>query len=283
MNTKIVLALLILALASMACGFSVDIPKHPTPGPSTTDTITVAGRGSGETRLSIEFGAGKLSLSPGTGDELVTGTATYNIPDLKPEVTENGNDVLIKQGNYQFDTLPSLEGVKSEWDLKLGTTPMDLTIKGGALDGTYEFGGLSLTALTVKDGAASVNLSFSSPNQSEMSMLRYETGASNVKLTGLANANFNTLMFQSGAGDYTLDFTGDLQRDATITISSGLSNVILVIPENVNANLTLESGLTNVNTVAGWSKNGNLYTQQGAGSTLTFLIKMGAGNITVTH
>ena len=45
-----------------------------------------------------------------------------------------------------------------------------------------------------------------------MSILRYETGASTVKLNGLANANFGTLIFSGGAGDYTLDFSGDLQR-----------------------------------------------------------------------
>ena len=282
MNYKIVSAILILALASLACGFTIDIPKRPTPGPATTDEIMVAVPDADETRLAIAFGAGKLSLSPGAQDGLVEGTATYNISDLKPQITEEGGDVRIQQGDYSFDGLPSFEGVRNEWDLKLGDVPMDLTIEAGAYDATYELGGLSLTGLTVKDGAAEVTLSFSSPNQTEMSMLRYETGASNVELRGLSNANFNTLVFQSGAGDYTLDFSGELQQDATVTISSGLSNVILVVPENMNATITIESGMTNVNTVAGWAKNDNLYTHQGEGPTLTFLIKMGAGNITVT-
>ncbi|MEW6402519.1 MAG: toast rack family protein [Chloroflexota bacterium] len=282
MNHKIVAVILILALASMACGFTVDIPRRPTPGPEVTDEITVAAPGSDGTRLTIEFGAGELNLSAGEGDDLVTGTATYNISDLKPEISEEDGDVLIQQGDYEFDGLPPFEGIKNVWNLKLGNIPMDLTIKAGAYDATYELGGLSLTGLTVKDGAADVSLSFTSPNQTEMSVLRYETGASNVKLTGLANANFNTLIFQSGAGDYTLDFSGELQRDATVTISSGLSNVILVVPENVNATITMESGITNVNTVGGWSQDGDIYTQKGDGPTLTFLIKMGAGNLTVT-
>ncbi|MBI5839991.1 MAG: hypothetical protein HZB19_07790 [Chloroflexi bacterium] len=282
MNYKILSAILILALASMACGFTIDIPKRATPGPDITDDITVAVPGSGETRLSIAFGAGQLKLSPGEGDDLVSGTATYNIKDFKPEITEKDGEVRIRQGNYELKGIPSFDKVKNEWDLKLGNTPMDLTIEAGAYEAEYEFGGLSLTGLTVKDGAADVNLSFSSPNESEMSVLRYETGASNVKLEGLANANFNTLVFQSGAGDYTLDFTGELQRDATITISSGFSNIILVIPQNVNANVTMESGMTNVSTGSGWSQNGGLYAQEGEGPTLTFLIKMGAGNITMT-
>jgi hypothetical protein len=282
MNYKILSAILILALASMACGFTIDIPRRPTPGPEITEEITIAASGADETRLTISFGAGTLKLSPGADDQLVSGTATYNIEDLKPVVTEENGEVRIRQGNYEFTELPSFDGIKNDWDLQLGSAPMDLAIEAGAYDATYEFGGLSLASLTVKDGAADVNLSFDAPNESEMSVLRYETGASNVELKGLANANFNTLVFQGGAGDFTLDFSGELQRDATITINSGFSNIILSIPENVDANVTMESGLTNVSTGSSWDKQGNLYTQSGDGPTLTFVVEMGAGNITLT-
>jgi hypothetical protein len=282
MNLKILSAILILALASMACGFTIDLPRRATPGPEITDEITVVAPGADETRLTIKFGAGTLKLSPGADDQLVSGTATYNIEDLKPVITEENGSVEIRQGDYELKQLPSFNGIKNDWDLQLGNTPMDLTVEAGAYDATYEFGGLSLTGLTVKDGAANVNLSFSSPNESEMSVLRYETGASNVELKGLANANFNTLTFQGGAGDYTLDFSGELQRDATVTIGSGFSNIILVIPENVKANVTMESGLTNVSAGSSWDRRGDLYTQAGDGPTLTFVIEMGAGNITLT-
>ncbi len=63
------------------------------------------------------------------------------------------------------------------------------------------------------------------------------------------------MIFDSGAGDYTLDFSGTLKHDATITVSSGLSNIILVIPQNVNANVTTESGLANINAGSGWTSN----------------------------
>jgi hypothetical protein len=134
----------------------------------------------------------------------------------------------------------------------------------------------------VKDGAAHVDLNFSQPNKADMSLFRYETGASNVKLTGLANANFNSMTFSSGAGDYTLDFTGTLKRDATVTVSSGLSNLIVVVPTGVNAQVTVEGGLANVSAGSGWSQNGNIYSQAGSGPTLTFIIKTGAGNLTLT-
>jgi len=127
-----------------------------------------------------------------------------------------------------------------------------------------------------------VDVSFSESNQTEMSVFRYETGASNVELTGLANANFSTLIFNGGAGDYTLDFSGDLQQDATARIESGFGDLKLVIPEEVDARVTVEGGAINVNHSSGWGQSNHTYTQDGSGPTLTVIVKMGAGNVTIT-
>jgi len=282
MNVKIISAILILAvapLASMACGFSFDLPEQVKAGPEVKESITVTNPKSDETRLSLSFGAGDLKLSPGAKN-LVDGTVVYNVEDLKPEVVEDGNSIKIKQGN--FNGIPPFDGMKNEWDLKLGKSPMDLTIDAGAYSGEYELGGLALKSLTISDGAADVSLSFSKPNLVEMTELRYSTGASDVKLEGLANANFSTLVFDGGAGDYTLDFSGDLQRDATVSIDSGLSDLRVVVPAGVNAIITIDGGLTDINTSDGWSQHGSVYTQKGEGPTLTIIINMGAGNITIT-
>ena len=271
--------LTILALASLACGFTVNIPPVPTPGPVVTDDISVAIPESDELRLKILFGAGELSLSPGAEDILVEGTATYNIPNFKPEIEENDGYIEIKQGEVK--TL-NVSDFKNEWDLKLGEIPLELEINAGAYKGRYEFGGLALTSLTIKDGASDVDVSFDAPNLTEMSVLRYETGASNVELTGLANANFDTMFFNGGAGDYTLDFSGELQQDATARVEGGFGDMKLVIPEGVDASVTVEGGPINVNHSSGWAQNNQTYTQDGSGPTLTIIVKMGAGNVTIT-
>lgn len=279
MNLKVISAILLLALASMACGFDVSLPERAEPGPEVEESITVTGSRSGETRLTISFGAGSLSLSPGAKN-LVEGTAVYNIPEFKPQIVEGENSVEIKQGDFQ--NLVNFRDIKNDWDLKLGSTPLDLNINAGAYSGKYELGGLALTSLTVKDGAAQVELSFSEPNLTEMSVLRYETGASNVTLSGLANANFSTLMFSGGAGDFKLDFSGELTESGTVNISAGAGSVQLVIPKGVNARVTVESALVSVNSSSNWSQSGNDYTQSGAGPTLTVIVKMAAGNLTIT-
>ena len=278
MNVRIISAILILSLASIACGFSVSLPEGPKAGPEVTESITVTAPDEKETRLSLSFGAGKLILSPGAKN-LVDGTIVYNVEDLKPEIIENGNEIEIRQGD--FKNLPPFKDMKNEWDLKLGDMPMDLVISAGAYDGTIELGGLSLTSLEVKDGASNVDLSFSKPNPVEMSILRYATGASDVTLTGLANANFSTLTFSGGAGNYTLNFSGKLKQDAVATIDSGFGNLTLIIPEGMNARVTVEGAAVNINHGSGWSQNGGAYTQEGEGFTLTIVVKMAAGNLLI--
>ena len=281
MKFKIISAMLVLALASLACSFTIDIPEGPTPGPEVTDEISVAAPKSGDAKLEINFGAGDLTLSPGA-DSLVDGTATYNIPDLKPIVEEDGNSVVIRQGSYEFNGVPTLDNIKNTWDLKLGSAPMELTIAAGAYDGNLDLGGLSLTNLTVKDGAATVKLTFSKPNAVEMTVFRYETGASDVTITGLANANFGTMIFNGGAGNYDLGFDGELQRGATVTVDCGLSDLTLRIPKDVRAVVTVEGGLSSVNTSSNWANSGDTYTQDGNGPTLTIIVKLGAGSLTLT-
>jgi hypothetical protein len=285
MNTKIFSAILVLALASMACGFDIDLPERAEPGPDVEESITVpvsalsGDEASEETSLTISFGAGTLKLSPGAKD-LVDGTAVYNFPEFKPEIVKNDGSIEIK--HEDFKNLINPNDIKNEWDLQLGKTPIDLSINAGAYEGTYEFGGLSLTNLTVQDGSADVKLSFSEPNKTNMSVLRYETGASSVTLSGLANANFSTMIFSGGAGSYELDFSGELVDDAIVTVSAGAGDVQLIVPKGVNADVSVESALVSINHSSGWSQNGKEYTQKGEGPTLTIIVKMAAGNLTIT-
>ena len=103
-----------------------------------------------------------------------------------------------------------------------------------------------------------------------------------VRLTGLANANFSTMIFSGGAGNYLLDFSGELQREATVTIESGLSDVHLVIPEDINTKVNVEGTAVNVNLSSGWAQNTNTYLQRSDDPLLTVVIRMSAGNLTIT-
>lgn len=281
MNKKILSACLILVLTSLACGFNINIPQPAEPIPDVIDEINIPYPDADEISLKLSFGDGDLKLSSGATD-LVEGTATYNYEEFKPKIESEAGKVEIKLLDSDFDTLPPLKNRKNEWDFKLGNQPMNLEINSGAYEGMFDFGGLSLTNLDINDGAADVTINFSSPNQSEMETFRYDTGASNVKIENLANANFSVFDFSSGAGDYTLDFSGEWQRDATVKIESGLSNIILIVPEGVNVIATVEGGALNVSADSSWNQDGNIYRKDGQGIKLTIVIEMGAGNLTLT-
>jgi hypothetical protein len=282
MNRKLIPILLALMLALSACNLHVRFPGTQTTGPLTTNEVSIpVPAASGAVNLKLSFGAGIIHLAPGASD-LVNGTATYNIADFKPTVTTTGNTIHLEQGNFRLTGIPDFSNIKNEWDLQLGSVPMDLELEGGAYTGEYALGGLALTNLTVAEGAAEVDLSFDKLNTAEMKLFHYETGASNVSMTGLANANFASMEFTGGAGNYTFDFSGQLRRNASVIIEAGLSNVTLVIPSGLPVQVTV-NGLSNVTHDSSWTKNGNMYTQSGTGPQLVILVEMGAGNLTLTR
>jgi hypothetical protein len=282
-NKSILAAILVLVLATLACSINIDLPgKDVKTGPTETQEIIVPLFEDANTIADVElsFGAGEFTLKSGAEDNLIDGKATYNVRDFEPEIEIFGNNVQVTQGSLDLDGIPNFdERVINKWDLQLGEAAMNLTIKAGAYEGDYDLGGLALHELDVSDGAAKVNLTFSEPNLVSMDMLRYNTGASDVTLRGLANANFTEMVFRSGAGSYTLDFSGDLQQNADVEIVSGISSMTIIVPAGTNARLRFEGGLTEINTHDEWEQSGDEYLLKGSGAMLTITVKMGAGSL----
>jgi len=278
---QILLAIAAILIVTLACGVDIPITTDIKTGEIVTDEILIPSLGENTADITLEFGAGELNILPGTDGALIDGRATYNVDDFKPEISTNGNNVKISTGNLELDGIPNFDKkVENTWNLSLGYNPIDLTIKAGAYVGDFELGGLALSNLHVSDGAAEVELNFAQPNRIVMQTLRYETGASNVSLSNLANANFQTMIFESGAGNYELDFSGGLQNDAAVFIETGLSSMSIIVPAGTNARVSVEGGLSNI-TVRGeaWEQSGNNYTISGSGPTLTITVEMGAGNL----
>ena len=280
-KNAVLISVLMLSLATMACSISFNLPARVDKvGPLQTQEIVVDVPSASEARLELRFGAGEMKLSPGADGVLVEGTATYNVPDLSPEIEVNGNEVVIKSGTLEINGIPRFnDDVRNEWNLQLGTIPLELFIKAGAYKGEFELGGLALKELDVADGAAEVDMTFSLPNLVEMDRLRYDTGASNVKLVNLANANVTMMTFRSGAGEYLLDFGGDLKRDCLVHLESGMSSVRIVVPEGTRAILTVNQSLAAIDMDGKWQKDGDQYFLDGEGPTIVIEVDMSAGSL----
>ncbi len=271
-----------IALTTLACNFNINRQiRGVSVGSMETYEIEVTPPDSNEvSEVRLEFGAGELNLSPGSDEYLVSGTATYNVDEFEPRVTVSGTDVEISQQIEEINIIPLIgDEFENVWDLELGSFPMELDISAGGYQGEFELGGVPLHELRIAEGVADTRVSFSELNPIEMDTLRYDTGASKATLTGLANANFDEMDFRSGAGDYRLDFSGQLQRDAEVSIKSGLSSIVIIVPEGTPATVSFEGGLTNVDLDGEWRMSGSNYVLSGEGPHLTISIEMGAGNL----
>ena len=266
----------------MACSISINLPVNEIKtGKTQKEEINIPIPGESPVDVTLEFGAGELILAPGASSALIEGQVEYNIEDLKPEIITDGGTVKLSTGDLEITGFPKfqVDDFVNKWDLKLHDTPMDLHIKSGAYQGDIELGGLTINSLEINDGAADVRLKFSEANKTEMRSFRYSTGASNVKITGLANANFGLMNFRSGAGNYTLDFSGNLRRDTNVVIESGISQVTIVVPKGTSAIVTFRGGLMDVDFDQEWENHGDTYILTGEGPMLNIEVEMGAGSL----
>lgn len=236
------------------------------------------------TDVEISMGAGSLTVAPGA-EGLASGKIVYNIEAWAPKVVRTDDSLSIRQeARKGVAGLPT--DIHNEWQLLLGKAPMRLSITAGAYEGSMDLTGLTLQELSIKDGAARNQVKFDVANPGQMSRLVYETGASTVSLTGLANANFKTMSFKGGAGTYTLDFSGQLRTDADVKISAAAGTVRIVVPRTTAAVVTVVGSLNDVKTEGVWTTSGDSYSMSGAGSAgqgrrLTITVDVNLGSVTL--
>ncbi len=275
MKRPILALLSILVLTSLACGFTVNIPTAKV-GEKQTMTINEAYTDAKPTELTINMGGGELTLQAGASG-LVEGTVEYNIEKWKPEITRDSSEVTIKQ--EVANSIPVGENVINKWDLRLGKDPIDLTIEAGAYQGKLDLTGIPLVNVKVKDGASDSKLTFSAPNPVRMDSFSYETGASNITLEGLAYSDADVLSFKGGAGNFTLDFSGQLKRDMRVNVDGGLGNITIKVPKGMNSRIQLSTSLNTISTTGTWTVDNNIYSTSGSGPILHIEVSVGVGNL----
>jgi len=278
MTLAVIFGVSMLGLMTFALSCSVGVDVGPTQELAIDEPLGSAA----VTDVEIDMGAGTLALGPGASG-LVSGVVRYNVDAWKPTVGRTDKRLTIEQGKK--GGLEAIGGdIVNDWQLQLGSAPMRLQVAAGAYEGTYDLGGLTLQDLTIKDGAAKTEVMFDSANPGQMQLLLYETGASTVDLTGLANANFRTFEFKGGAGSYTMDFSGQLRTDGTVSIKAGVGSVRIVVPAQTAARVTVKGALTDVSLEGDWTTTGKTSStpaaqQAGQTKTLTITVDMSVGTL----
>ncbi len=273
-------SLVMVALTLIACSFTVNVPSIKT-GETHEFDIKEPISDTKESQVKIEMGGGKLDISGGS-DSLIEGTVFYNVDGWEPGITELSDGVLVSQSHTTNAGIPD-GNIKNDWTLKLGKTPLSLTINAGAYEGTIDLSGLSIADLEINDGASKATIRFDSLNPVTMRRLQYKTGASEVKLLGLGNSNAREINFESGAGSYTLDFSGTVTQDISVKLSSGMSDVKVVVPTNVHTIVVINGGLANINANGTWSIDGARYEAGSSGPIITIDVEMALGNLSLSQ
>jgi len=279
MKRPLFVVLIVMLLATLACSVNISIPTMQV-GPTKTFNVNQpVPSGVSLASVSMSMGAGTLKLTGGASG-LVEGTITYNVPDWDPKVTTSDNGVTITQGeNTNISGIPS-SNLVNDWVMRLNNTvAMDLTINAGAYKGNMDLSGIHIRSLNITDGASQNSVMFNTPNPEKMDTLTYRTGASQVELDGLANANFSNMEFDGGAGEYTFDFAGSLAQDSSVTIKTGVSSITVTVPAEMAVTFINSGGVSNINTSGTWTVNGGTYTSGGSGHMLTIHAEIAVGTV----
>jgi len=281
MKKQLIAVILVLIMASFAC--SLQNIQMETIDNQMVTIFEPLPNNTNQTSLVFNMTGGEFNLNPGA-EGLVNGTIAYNVEQWEPEFTRSDNYFEIDQVNpFQISGIPTGDVINT-WDLTLtNALPLDLSIEGGASENNFDFTGLQMANLEIRQGASDTTITFEEPNPIIMEELSFTTGASSARIYGLGNANFTMMNMSSGAGDYTLDFDGVLTHDATANIKAGISNITIIIPSGMKAVVNNEGTVSNINTRGTWLVTDDTYTTMVEGLTLTINLDMAVGNVNLVH
>lgn len=253
-----------------------------------TISATRLARNEQSLRVRVEFAAGMLSLKPGDSRTLYQGEIYYDedsfdaSTDYEPDRRALYFGLDNREGEFRLGRLEEPQRL----DLELNPhIPIRLVLELGAVEAEIELGGMTISDLDLSTGAAETSLSFSEPNRGECRSLDLTVAAAEFHGRKLANSRCETINFEGGVGDITLDFSGDWTNATTTDaeIRLGLGQLTLRLPRNLGVALEVDRFLASFDR-AGFRKRGSRYVSEGYESTtkkLTVYIKAVLGDIDI--
>jgi hypothetical protein len=214
--------------------------------------------GQGDLDVKLRFGAGRLSVAPGDGATLYRMSLRYDEESFEPlaEYRENRLELGLR-GIGRSTRWRRQE--QQEMDLLLSrSVPMSLDMEFGAVRADLDLGGMLLRKLDVSTGASESRVEISELNGMRMSSAGFEVGAADFSVGSLGNLNAERITVDAGVGRVALDFGGDWQGDATVSVDMGLGSLELRFPRGLGVQLVRSTFLTSLDS-EGLVKRGNSY------------------------
>jgi hypothetical protein len=206
----------------------------------------------------IRFGAGKLNIQPGSEGVLYRMHLRYDEEAFEPVAEfENGRLELGVEGIR--NRIRWRKDNSQEMDLALSRdVAMDMDLEFGAVRADVDLGGLRMTRLNLTTGASESRIDFSEPNPVRMSHAELEAGAADFHVRNLGNLNADKIDVDAGVGNVVLDFRGEWQGDAEMTVDMGLGALELRFPQGLGVRLVKDTFLTSLDS-EGMVKRGDSY------------------------
>ena len=242
--------------------------------------------------VKVDLGGGIIDLKKNDTGNIVDAEIDYNPDEVDVHVDYHkigdvGKLYLLSKsedGHFNFDTDDNC------WHLGFtNTIPISFEMDIGACESELDFTGLKINNLDIDLGASSTEINFKKPNSERISKFNIDAGASELKIKGLGNANFDELSFEGGLGDFTLDFSGDLKHKAYADIDMGLGSLTILLPEGIGVRIQKEGSFISSFSIDedGFEKvESNVYESENFGKAegeLIFDIEIGLGSVKIEY
>ncbi|NIM49295.1 MAG: hypothetical protein GTN78_19950 [Gemmatimonadales bacterium] len=237
-------------------------------------TISSARQLQGEQQLTVdvEFASGTFRLQPAAGTALYRAELMYDADYFEPRGKYDAAThtlkigVTIDRGTHNLDLSDD-----SPQYLNLAISPdvpAALKLQFGLARAEIDLGGLSVAGASVKTGASESWIGFSRPNRINCRSFEIAVGAAELLVEGLGNARCRRIRAIGGAGDLTLDFTGDWHAEVTTRgdIKLGFGTLTLRFPKELGVELDIDRLLASFDQ-RGFVKRGSRYVSTNYDST----------------
>jgi hypothetical protein len=212
----------------------------------------------------LEYGAGTLELRPTDGPSLYQMNVRYDAERSEPlsrydasarslTLGVRSHGVHLRGGSNQAGSM------HAELSSKV---PMDLSLELGAVEADIQLGGLRLTDLTVKSGAADVAVRFDQPNPDRVRSMTLEVGAAGLRLVRAGNSGVERVNANVGVGALDLDLGGELTHDVDVSGSLAMGSFTLRVPREVGVSVDASTFLADFDKT-GLVKRGDLWYTPG--------------------
>jgi hypothetical protein len=217
----------------------------------------------------VRFALGHFAFGPDQGGALYRTTLVYDENLFEPvqhyDRERHTLDINIsddsKKNNFNARDFGQLRDLRQRLDVAVSpVVPTHVDLEFGVVRAEIDLGGMSLADADIETGASEGLLQFSRPTLAPCKRLHVVMGAADFDAVGLGNANCAEMEFEGAAGSFTLDFTGEWQREGTTSakVDLGVGSLNLRFPSHLGVAVSLDRFLATFERT-GFTKRGDVY------------------------